>query len=295
MLARRDVILADEAFSLIEVGSALAASPVKLIWSHATGFHAAAYGPLLDMLERPLIARGRRAIIVAMDSRGHGETRAARDPSLLKSWQVYYDDLVNLLDVIGKNGKVILAGHSMGATASAFAASKRPGRVSRLVLVEPVFYPPGVGRAPRNKLMAAASRRRSSFASLQEAFDSYRPRAAFQGVSDAWLWSYVNGAFDRSASGAYQLRCTTPWEYRTFATNERWPWGAIARARIPGTILLGEKYSACPPSARAIVKLLRPNWRQIVVPSTTHLLPMEKPQPVVDAIMDAIDDCMADA
>jgi len=289
MPVRRAVTLANETFSLLEAGPA--ASTIKVVWSHATGLHAAAYGPLLAALESELNARGTPASIVAMDARGHGETRAARDPSLLKSWHVYYDDLINLVDVIGKDHKIILAGHSMGATASAFAASKRSGRVSRLVLVEPVFYPPVIGVAPREKLMTAAKRRRSSFASLQEAFDSYRLRAAFRSVSSEYLWSYVNHAFDQSATGKYELRCAIPWEYRTYETNERWPWWAIAKARTPGTVLLGEKYSACPPPARAVLKLLRPNWRQSVTPGTTHLLPLENPEPVIDAIIDAVDAC----
>jgi pimeloyl-ACP methyl ester carboxylesterase len=293
MPVRRTVTLANETFSLLEAGSA--ASTIKVVWSHATGLHAAAYGPLLAALARELSARGSPASIVAMDARGHGETRAARHPSLLKSWQVYYDDLINLVDLIGKDCEVILAGHSMGATASTFAAAKRSGRVSRLVLIEPVFYPPVIGVAPREKLMAAAKRRRSSFASLREAFDTYRPRAAFRSVSSEYLWSYVNGAFDRSATGEYELRCTIPWEYRTFETNEPWPWWAIAKARTPGTVLLGERYSTCPPSARTILKLLRPNWRQSVTPGTTHLLPLEKPESVVNAIIEAVDACAAGA
>lgn len=295
MLRRCERTLAGESFSLLEIAPFVSQESVTVVWSHATGFHASAYTPLLNVLDARLRADNCNVRLLAIDARGHGETRAAADPAALRSWHVYYRDLVALLDSIDKERKVILAGHSMGATASVFAAAQRPGRVAGLVLVEPVFYPPIVGRAPRQQLMAAALRRRSTFASLQEAFNSYRTRGAFRSWSDEWLWSYVNGAFAPLAAGGYELRCSTAWEYQSFVTNEPWPWLAVARARVPATVLLAERYSSCPRSGRAILRLLQPSWRQIVVPGSTHMLTMEKPNEAADILVDAIHGMRPDA
>ena len=286
MLTRRELTLSSGSFSILEGPAGSQGNAPAVIWSHATGFHAAAYTPLLEALAGEFEVH-------APDARGHGETGANSDVSLLTSWQVYYNDLVALIDELPPARTVVLAGHSMGATACVFAAAMRPARVSRLVLVEPVFYAPGTGVKARTGLMASAAKRRSSFASLQEVFDSYRPRTAFRGFSDKWLWDYIDGAFRPSGSGQYELRCSPQWEYRTFETNERWPWWAIARAKAPAIVLFAENYSACPPSARAVLRLLQPRWKQTVLQRTTHLAPMEKPESVFNAIVEAVNSANA--
>lgn len=281
MLQRRNICGGGVAFSGLEGQSTAGTKAPLIIWSHATGFHSAAYAPLLQALLD-------KANVLAVDARGHGETAAPAQPDLLRSWHPYYQDLADIIDEIDPTVKVILVGHSMGATASAFVASMRPRRISGMVLIEPVFYPPGTGTAARKALMAGARKRRATFPSLQDAFDSYRPRAAFRTLSDEWLWSYVNGAFVETPESVFTLRCTPAWEHRTFELNERWPWWAIARVRAPTTVLLADSYSSCPPAARRIMGFLQPRWRQMEVAGSSHLLPMETPQPVVDAVFDMI-------
>lgn len=281
-LVRRQVELASNSFSVLEGGpnGKLCYTP-DVIWLHAAGFHAAAYSPLLRNLADHLCVRGQ-------DARGHGHSEAPKDPALLTSWRVYYDDLVRALDNLPAGAKVVLAGHSTGATTCVFAAVERPDRVSALVLVEPVFYLPIIGYKPRKRLMAGAGRRNNSFASLTEAYDSFRKKAGFRGISDEWLRSYVDDAFVETKDGAHELRCSPAWEYQTYNTNERWPWFAIMKAKAPTTLLLAESGSSCPASSQRIVRTLKPSWSSRVIPGTSHLLPMEKPSEVFEAILGAV-------
>lgn len=261
-------------------GSTMEVGPL-VIWSHATGFHAAGYEPLLKELAT-------EAQFIALDARGHGNSAASDNPAQLRSWHVYYDDLISVLDALPARTPLILAGHSAGATASVFAAAARPQRVSGLVLVEPVFYPPTTGNRSKRQLIEGARRRRVSFSSLKEAFDSYRGRGAFRTFPDEWLSAYVNGAFRSAYSGGIVLRCSSEWERRTFETNEPWPWRAVMKARCPATILLAETRSSCPASARFIVRRLQPRWRLNEIKGTSHMLPMERPDMVLDAIRTAL-------
>lgn len=261
-------------------GSTMEAGPL-VIWSHATGFHASAYEPLLKELAT-------QTQFIALDARGHGNSAALDNPAQLRSWHVYYDDLTSVLDALPVRTPLILAGHSAGATASVFAAAGRPDLVSGLVLVEPVFYLPVTGNRPKRQLIEGAARRRASFSSTKEAFDTYRGRGAFRTFSNEWLSAYVNGAFCPADSGGVALRCSPQWERRTFETNEPWPWRAIMKARCPATILLAENYSSCPASARFIMRWLQPKWRLSEIKGTSHMLPMERPDVVLDAIRMAL-------
>lgn len=280
-LTRTEIHCGDESFSAIEGGppNAIDSTPI-VFWSHATGFHAAAYRPLLERLAE-------RVRIQARDARGHGHSLAKASIPLLKTWRPFYNDLIASLDALPNGVRVVLAGHSFGATASVFAAAARLSRVSSLVLVEPVFYLPGTGTKPRKSLVKATSRRRGSFASLEEACTSYRTRKAFLGLSDEWLKAYVDDAFVQSEGSGYRLRCSPKWESACFEANERWPWWAIARANVPAHILVAEQGSSCPKSARRILRLLQPAWQLSEVAGTTHLLAMETPDTVFDAIIQA--------
>jgi pimeloyl-ACP methyl ester carboxylesterase len=267
-------------FSILENDRPSETNRSLVIWAHATGFHAAAYTPLLEAIADA-------AHILAFDARGHGHTAAADDPNQLTSWRVYYDDLISILDTVPAGQRVILAGHSAGATSAVFAAAARIDRVDRLVIVEPVFYPPIIGKRPRELLMQASTRRRSVFPSLGEAFTSYRSRSAFKGFSDEWLRAYVQDAFRETKSGQVELRCTTQWEYQSFKTNERWPWRAIAKCNRPTTVLVAEHASSCPPSARWLLRLMRTEWSVREIANTSHLLPMEQPHVVQEALLRA--------
>lgn len=265
--------------------SAPSANKPLLVFSHATGFHAATYQPLFERLVPHMD-------VLAADSRGHGLTCLPANPPALKAWTRYYRDLAFLLDQI--QGPVHLAGHSIGGLCSLAVASRRPDQVKGVLAMDPVMLDPQqgipfrvlqwLGRSDRFSLAAGAKKRRAVFASVTEAFDTYRTRKSFASWPDEWLSAYVNGAFENTQNGV-ELRCKPAWESRTFAMVEHWPWRFIPAVKQPVTLLLAEHGSTCSPKARLKAQAAQPDWTLRELPGSSHFLPMEQTDVVAQAII----------
>ena len=123
------------AISYLEWGSE-GPHKIPLHFAHANGFNGQTYSRILSGLSD-------RFHIRAWDARGHGATTLPADPAQHRNWYVYRDDLIAMIEPFVKatGRKVILAGHSMGGTASVMAAAARPDLVRGLVLADPVMFP----------------------------------------------------------------------------------------------------------------------------------------------------------
>ncbi|MGI8841030.1 MAG: alpha/beta fold hydrolase [Caulobacteraceae bacterium] len=187
---------------------------VDLIFLHANGFNALTYRAILA----PLAARRR---ILAIDQRGHGGTTLAAHAAGRANWHDFRDDLLALLAVLGIEG-VVLAGHSMGGTASLLAAAEAPERIARLVLLEPVILPPGPPMAAGEasvlhaSLIERAQRRRRVFPDRAAALDGYLGRGAFASWPAGMVADFVAGGFRDLPGGG-------------------WGWPAIRPGRRPAT------------------------------------------------------------
>jgi pimeloyl-ACP methyl ester carboxylesterase len=244
-----------------------------LHFAHANGFNAETYRTLLS----PLTDSFR---IVASDARGHGRTALPATPGLQQGWTIFRDDLIAILDRFAPDG-AILAGHSMGATASLMAAALRPEKVRALVLVEPVLMPQGVGPGD-NDLARRAEKRRDTFASVDEAFTLYRGRGAFKTWPDNMLRDYLNGGLEQTDT-AFRLSCRPAWEAGDFRTT---PSGvsALASALLCPVTLIHANDGTASADEVAIIKKLYPATRVVTQPDATHFLPMEFPELVRDEI-----------
>jgi pimeloyl-ACP methyl ester carboxylesterase len=246
----------------------------SLHFAHANGFNAQTYRGLLA----PLAGRFR---IAASDARGHGRTTLPATPGLAEGWTVFRDDLVAVLDRIAPNG-AILAGHSMGATASLMVAAMRPELVRALVLVEPVLVPKHV-TVGASELSRRAEKRRDSFASPDEAFAAYRGRGAFKTWPDETLRDYLEGGLEPAADGGMRLSCRPAWEAEDFRSTPPGVSELASVLRCPVTLIHADDGTASG-SEVAIFKRLHPATRVIVQPDATHFLPMEFPQLVREEI-----------
>ncbi len=74
--------------------------------------------------------------LIAPDQRGHGQTTSA--PSGY-DWKTLSDDLAGLLDHIGLD-EVAVMGHSWGGNVATNFAANRPGRVTRLIMIDGGFF-----------------------------------------------------------------------------------------------------------------------------------------------------------
>ena len=259
--------------------------PVDLVFSHANGFNAATYRSLLA----PLSASLR---IWAPDLRGHGLSNLPTFTRPKTSWLDHRDDLLSLLETID-GPPVVLAGHSMGGTASLLAAAERPDRVSSLVLFDPVIWKrsavlafnlPFVHRlAGRIPIAAATLRRRAVFESREQAMAAYRGRGAFKGWPDMVLADYLSDGLTETGEG-FSLTAAPAWEAANYASQAHDPWRAMRCCRAPIRILKAEHgaLTHVPARPRGL-----PHVSVEVVAGGGHLFPMTHADVARDALFDA--------
>ena len=262
--------------------------PFDVVFLHANGFNAMTYRSILG----PLSAGLR---VLAVDQRGHGASRLTAEPKGRRSWKDFRDDLVALLDTLDQP-PVVLSGHSMGGTVAILAAAMRPKAVSSLVLFDPVIMPPLValyahapwssGQLKRMPIVQGALRRRAVFDSREAAMAAYKGRGAFKTWPDAVVADYVAGGFVDTPDGKVTLACAPVWEASSYAAQGHNPWTALRRIKAPVRLFKAEKGSTCRGSAVEL-KRRKPDIVVETVPGSTHFLPMERPDLVRDALMDA--------
>jgi pimeloyl-ACP methyl ester carboxylesterase len=280
---RKHASLADGAISYLE----WATKGPKLNFAHANGFNAETYRSILAPLTD-------RFHVFACDQRGHGSSTLPTTPGLAKDWTVFRNDLLFYLDVISPE-PIILAGHSMGATASLMAAAAAPDRVRALVLFEPVLVAPDARsqaqmRAnPGPDLATLALRRRDTFPSFNAALNAYRGRGIFKNWPDALIADYLHGGLKPSEDGTLRLACPREWEAESFRET---PLGASRFARdvrCPITIVVGTVRSTSFDSEIDAVVAMKPETRVVRAEGASHFLPMERQELVREEILRVCD------
>ena len=282
--ARRSLSLSAGVVSYLEWPAPVDA-PV-LVFLHANGFHGGVYRRLLG----PLAGEVR---ILAPDLRGHGRTTLPASPAELESWQVYVDDVEQVLDVLGA-GHVWLAGHSLGGVAAALLAARSGDRVHGLVLVEPVFLPLWVlnlirlldlvGQGWRVGPAGPALRRRDGWDAPAAARAHYQGRGMFKGWPEGWLEDYLADGLVERSDGTVGLSCRPGWEARTFSSVPRDIWRRLREIRCPTTIIYGTDSDTFRPASASRAATVLPDLRMVPVEGATHFIPMERPEVVRDEI-----------
>ncbi|MGH6889991.1 MAG: alpha/beta fold hydrolase [Rhizomicrobium sp.] len=249
-----------------------------LLFSHANGFNARTYTKLLT----PLAGDFR---VFACDLRGHGRTTLPQSRGLAQDWSVFAEDLVVFLAGLG-DGPVVLAGHSLGATASLFAAARAPDLVAALVLAEPVLLPPAQedARGANNSLAQMAAQRRSTFASFADAFGYYRGRGIFARWPEEIVADYLAGGLAEAADGSFRLACTPEWESEIFRDAPLGIAHIAAGLACPLAILRGGIASTATADEVAEIRRLKPETRVVTIEGASHFLPIEEPACVRDEI-----------
>jgi len=256
-----------------------------LVFLHANGFNARAYRTILAPLANDLR-------ILAPDQRGHGATSLATDRPRT-SWLDLKDDLLAFLDAM-QIERVALAGHSMGGTASLLAAAEAPARIRALALLDPVIRSPEptspVSREAMeaSPMIAGAIKRRRSFPSRAAAVLGYHGRGAFRTWTDAMLADYVADGFRDAPDGSVELACTPEWEVSNYVNQDHDSWAAFARSVCPIHILRADTDSPGRIDGHTDALTASGRIRIDTVPGTTHFLPMERPELVREAILEAV-------
>ncbi|MDX5331396.1 MAG: alpha/beta hydrolase [Caulobacteraceae bacterium] len=257
--------------------------PLDLLFVHANGFNARTYRTILGPLAEQFH-------ILAVDLRGHGRTSLPTEVEGRPGWKDFRDDLLALMPFV-TTGPVVMAGHSMGGTSSLLTAAARPEHVRRLVVFDPVLMPDAVAADPQaaaqSPMVQGALRRRSRFASRDEAIAAYAGRGAFRTWAPEQLADYVADGFMETGEGDVQLSCAPTWEASNFASYDPDAFDALVQAPRPVRILRAETGSTCRIDAH-LERVRAAGVRVETVPGTSHFLPMERPDLVREVLTEAI-------
>jgi pimeloyl-ACP methyl ester carboxylesterase len=190
-----------------------------LCFAHANGYPPGAYRQLFELL-KPHFS------IAALE---HRPLWGGRSPPQRLSWQLFAEDMLQALQQ-RYDAPVWVMGHSMGAVTAAIAAGKHPELFAGLILLDPVFLPDRIvlttrllpaGRRRKIPMVRRALGRPEYFASLDEAFEFYRGKRAFRGLTDEALRDYVESSKAPQSDGRVSLRYSPEWEAAVYASPPR--------------------------------------------------------------------------
>lgn len=249
-----------------------------LLMVHAAGLHGLVFTPLAGHLRREFRC-------ISFDGRGHGDSPLQPGQGL--DWYDMAGDVLAVVDGL-RLERPYGFGHSSGGTALLMAEQARPGTFTALYCFEPVIVPadPPLGRDDDSELAARARRRRTTFASREEACRHYASKPPLDMVDPEALRAYVEHGFDDADGGGVRLKCHPDHEaivYEMATAHD-------AYARLPDVgcrvaVACGAASEGCTPErARAHVERM-PQGHSEQLDHVGHLGPLERPEQVASSIL----------
>lgn len=254
-----------------------------LHFAHANGFPVETYRVLLDDL-------GRDYRVFGMNQRPLWD---GEDPARLNDWHRFVDDLIDFLDE-NVEAPIVGVGHSLGGVVTALASVRRPDLFSAIALIDPVFLPPqwsliwktikALHLGHRLPLVRGAMRRKADWPSREEALERYREAPAFARFDPRVLADYVEHGFVDNNGYGVSLRYPAVWEAWVFENTPHDHWPQIAKISTPCLIVRGEESDTLVPASWRRLHRMLPEARFHEIQGAGHLVPMEKPGAVADAV-----------
>ena len=261
--------------------------PLALL-HHANGFCAALWIPVVESLRD-------RFHVVAMDARGHGDSAMPPEGATPESfsWSLMADDLRQVAEILltesGQSQIALGLAHSFGGTLTLAAESRRPGLFDKLVLVDPVVPPPSWLSQARSgnesDLVQRARRRRDRWASRDEARELLAEKALFADWTSRAFEIYVQEGLRDTPDGGVELKCAREVEATIFSNSFSLDLETIFPAVAAQTRLLWAARGNFPLEIFQDVCSRLPRG-ELVELDAGHLIPMEKPEWVVEHVLD---------
>lgn len=242
---------------------------------HATGFCKEVWEPVAAALAAVEVR------VVAIDQRGHGGSSL---PGPVGDWWGLGRDAAVAARELGPFA--VGLGHSSGATAATMADLLEPGLLPKLVVVEPVVFPRGTGYDP--SLADQARERRSSFDSMDEARRHFAGRGIFARWQKAALDGYIAGGL-RARGDGWELTCRPEIEAQFYELGiSHGVWERLDEVAVPVRLLIGEE-STFHVGTFAVDQAAAYGAELTMVAGADHFLPMQRPEVVVTAVLDALE------
>ena len=252
-----------------------------LLVSHATGFHGQCYLPLAQRLPN--------WHSVALDYRGHGDTPHPAEPV---DWMRYGDDAEAVAQWLSERegGPIDAFGHSMGGACLLMAAHRRPDLFGRIVVFEPIVFPPAARDGGDNPLARGALRRRATFASFDEALANFRAKPPLGRFHPDALEAYVRHGFAEGRDGKVHLKCSREIESATFATGAAHDtWDYLPTIHTEVVVVSGRLEPMQPSSVAAPIAERLANCRFVQRHDFDHFAPMTHPAEMAELISELLD------
>jgi pimeloyl-ACP methyl ester carboxylesterase len=244
---------------------------------HATGFLGRIYRPLAEAL-RPI------GHVYTLDQRGHGDS-ARPDPEIY-GWDLTMSDLEEFIMAMGFS-RVRALGHSAGATAIAAVASRRPDLISRGVLVEPIIFEAGERSGRPDELYERTIKRKRVFDSADVMFANFTNKPPYDTWRKDVLRDYCEYGTRPDGAGRRVLKCLPETEAAIYASARNFDGlGYLLRCAVPMLVLFGAETNTEGLSLAGKISEGAPHRRVMVVPGTTHFIPMERPELVARMAFD---------
>lgn len=250
-----------------------------LLLSHATGFCANVYQPMIEPLRS-------RFHCLALDLRAHGLTELPAGASL--AWPDIAEDFVAVARQFAPDGGLMVFGHSLGASCIILAEARYPGLVDRAWVYEPVLLP-AMGLLEGDdepEIARRAGARRATFGSRAEALERYGSRPPLGLLDRRALEAYVDHGFRHLPDGSITLRCRPEQEALVFANHGSGAFELLGDLRIPLLIGVGADPGDAPNPARWVRDAAVHHGTLTVVdyPDLTHFGPLQAPDRLADDV-----------
>jgi pimeloyl-ACP methyl ester carboxylesterase len=265
-------------------------SGLPLVFLHANGYPPECYRPLIIRLSEQYHVLSMRQRPLWLDSK----------PEEIGDWHPLTDDFLRFLDE-NQIGASIGVGHSVGGIVVLRAALRQPERFRALVLIDPVLFPPYIIRSWQvirslglgnqlHPLVRAARERRHQFDDLDRLFKGYRHKPIFRYMDDPALRAYIEGIACPGDHG-YTLCYSSDWEMHIYVTSV-WRdmdiWHDLPSLNTPLLIIRGaETNTFWASTARRMLRIV-PTARVLTISQASHLVPLEHPEEVYQAIKEFI-------
>lgn len=251
-------------------------------FSHANGFPGSTYQSIFSYLQDDYK-------IEYIESLGHNPQFPVSD-----NWTTVALELIHELDR-KKLKKVIGVGHSLGGSATLFAAIERPDLFQKIILLDtPVFSYPRAKVVQFLKSIGFASwatpggrvlRRRTSWGSFEEALAFFRSRPLFKNFNEQALHDYIKYGTYKTNKGLAlkfdpaveaEIYLTLPHNYSNYAH----------KLKVPAFAIVGKNSTVVKNSDRR--SMLKNFGIHSMSIAGGHLFPFEHPKETAVAIKEAL-------
>ncbi len=253
-----------------------------LLLAHATGFCSGVWQPLLPALTE-------RFRVVSFDERGHGSSSPAPDGVYV--WDGFATDALAVIDATGLSDPYGV-GHSCGGALLLLAEMRRPGLFSHIWAFEPIVFPfaqPTDMVSPNgNRLANGARKRRSVFASRDEARANYASKPPLMWLDQRVLDGYIECGFRDLPDGTVTLACAPEHEARTYEMGgSHGAYGRLDQVSCPVALACGETTDAIGPAILPLLAARLPKATTEVWEGHGHFGCLADPERTVASVLAA--------